>query len=547
MKNKILIGVLIIIFLMANICVVKAYSGELDSNGYIILPDSIKISNGIGTGTIGLSSEANNYSIAYQKVDITKSQFDEIEKVGQEAKDYMSESSESLKQKSEEVNLLKSEYESLQSSSSATTEEKTEAYNKYNEANTELNELYETVTSKIQEYQNNYYSLIPEYTDSWQETTNTTDNVTLDFKNYTGTVIFVLWVKITNGTNTYYNAGYYSSIIENNQNTSDENTNTEGQDGKWTDFSNAKFSLVKDGISGAIVEATGVVPNTNNTYYLYITDNANKPNVSELSSDEAIIFSYNNESKKFIANDEIISGKVELNQDLYAVVAEYNNTTSEKEIVSYGTKLSRYAEAKYYDAFFATFMTNDADQIVTNFTHAKENNRKIEIKIGKISSNEILNKIKNMDASGFSDLLNFAKTNSSIFDETLDADKDDSYAIEYNANSSSGENKVLDLKGLEDGSYYYLYIKTDDENGKYISNEAVTLAQASTYENGNWYLFFYGSSDFKWSDFTSSNVDNTTANGVLPQTGASYIILMVLFVLGLLGVIAGIKYRKNNF
>ncbi len=49
-------------------------------------------------------------------------------------------------------------------------------------------------------------------------------------------------------------------------------------------------------------------------------------------------------------------------------------------------------------------MTYDADQIVTTFTHASENDRKIEIKVGKITDKTILNKLKNNDSSGFSDL-----------------------------------------------------------------------------------------------------------------------------------------------
>ena len=65
---------------------------------------------------------------------------------------------------------------------------------------------------------------------------------------------------------------------------------------------------------------------------------------------------------------------------------------------------------------------------------------------------------------------------------------------------------------MQDKEYYYLYIKPDDENGKYVSNEAVTLAQANVY-NGGWGLFFYGSSDFKWADFGNINENN---NGNIP-------------------------------
>lgn len=58
---------------------------------------------------------------------------------------------------------------------------------------------------------------------------------------------------------------------------------------------------------------------------------------------------------------------MELNQDLYATVLEKDGLTD--NISTYGNKLDRYKESMYSDAFFATFMTYDEDQIVTNFTH----------------------------------------------------------------------------------------------------------------------------------------------------------------------------------
>lgn len=152
-------------------------------------------------------------------------------------------------------------------------------------------------------------------------------------------------------------------------------------------------------------------------------------------------------------------------------------------------KLTRFDEAKYNDAFYATFMTYNSDQLITTFTHAEENNRKIEIKVGKITDKSILNKIKNKDSSAFSELMKYAKSNNGIYDQILDADN--SYAIKYDAGAGTTKNNsVIQLSGLQNEEYYYLYVKTDDENGKYISNEAVTLAQASAYGDGKWYMFF---------------------------------------------------------
>jgi LPXTG-motif cell wall-anchored protein len=167
----------------------------------------------------------------------------------------------------------------------------------------------------------------------------------------------------------------------------------------------------------------------------------------------------------------------------------------------------------------------------------------MQIKIGKVTDTSILQKIKNKDASGFSGLMSFAKSNKGLFDETVSADKDDSFAIEYNAASGSTKgNSVLNVKGIEDGQYYYLYVKTDSENGKYVSNEAVTLAKGDFHTS--YALFFYGASDFKWTDWGNSTTDNTVAPTVLPNTGASIAVVLTIMGLVALGTIGGVKIYK---
>ena len=144
--------------------------------------------------------------------------------------------------------------------------------------------------------------------------------------------------------------------------------------------------------------------------------------------------------------------------------------------------------------------------------------------------------------------MSYAKSNSGIYNQTVSSDKDDSFAIEYNAgNSSNKGNSVINLKGLENEAYYYLYIKTDDENGKYTSNEAVTLARASVHDAEKWFMFFYGSSDFKWANFGNTEVDNTVAPDRLPQAGVNSILVVVTSVIAVGGIITYRKYKKYNF
>lgn len=313
----------------------------------------------------------------------------------------------------------------------------------------------------------------------------------------------------------------------------DQPTNTDG----WTDFSKAEYKLVKNGVASIGVEITGVTPKSESTYYVYISNNSSKPDISNIASDEKNVLNYDNEKNKFISLD--CSKEVELSGELYATIIEYNST---ENIVSYGKKISRFNEPKYNDAFFETFISKGNTQIVTNFTHSKENNRKMKIKIGKITDVSILNKIRNQDSTGFSDLMNFAKSNAGIYDKVLDAERNN-YAISY-------EN-TINLNGIEDGAYYYLYVQPDDENGKYISTEAVTLALCDAFDNGDWFMFFYGSNDFKWNNLgvtnlptNNNNNDPTLAPTILPNTGAGIILLSTIAVLTVSGIIGYIKFNK---
>ena len=198
----------------------------------------------------------------------------------------------------------------------------------------------------------------------------------------------------------------------------------------------------------------------------------------------------------------------------------------------------------YYN--FSTYFSEIKQQEETN-KPTEENNRKMEVKIGKITDVSILNKLKNQDSTAFADLLKFAKSSQSIYDETLNAEENCSYAIRYDA--ENGNNKVIKLNGLEGKEYYYLHIKTDDENGKYISNEAVTLAQANLFDNGNWSMMFYESSEFEWADFgnitTEDGVDSSIAPGILPHAGTKETAIGIGIIALSIGVILLCKKIKN--
>ena len=129
-------------------------------------------------------------------------------------------------------------------------------------------------------------------------------------------------------------------------------------------------------------------------------------------------------------------------------------------------------------------------------------------------------------------MLNYSKTAETIYSNTLTANEYNG----YETNLGDGALTGFDYRKLEDGAYYFLYIELDDEGGKYIPAETVTFAQASTYFDfsGDWFLFFYGSADFKWAniDLDEQRDDDTTvAPTVIPATGEKAVIGIIALLL----------------
>src|SRR5699024_5469195 len=119
---------------------------------------------------------------------------------------------------------------------------------------------------------------------------------------------------------------------------------------------------------------------------------------------------------------------------------------------------------KYANVFTATFFSNDTTQIVFSVPWGY-NTRKINLRIGKITDNSILNKIKNNNITGFEELLEYGKTQTAIYDNQLTSTKPTNSYFDngYNNNEDA---PIIDLK-LENEAYYYVYAELDDENGKY--------------------------------------------------------------------------------
>ena len=217
MKQKSTIFLLFLLLFSLIGSTVEAYTGEIDPENYISLPLSLMTVNKKATATI--STSASGYDIYYQKVDLTENLFNSIINKGEELKKYQTDTKKELDDKKEEVTELQNTYKELLKDAIATNSianeaEIEEAKTKYETALEEYKKAVETADAKSKELREKWLELVPTYTNSWTKTTNDSSNMTLDFTGYSGKVYFVLWAKIDNGTNTYYDFSIYSNDIK---------------------------------------------------------------------------------------------------------------------------------------------------------------------------------------------------------------------------------------------------------------------------------------------------------------------------------------------
>lgn len=329
---------------------------------------------------------------------------------------------------------------------------------------------------------------------------------------------------------------------------------------EFTDFSKAKYELLFD--TDTDLKISGIVPKDDlkNNYYYVITSNNTKPTIP--IDKNGSVDSLSNSVEYLIANtdenyiyDRNIDKYVELNQELYLWViqdvrleATYNDGQNDisysTKFVVEGQKLTR-PELPQLNLILKTFNVgawgdgeNQTTWINFRFPSATEN-RKFTVKIGEVTDSNILKKIQNNDYSGITELQTYAKNNKAIYSASLTTTLENYY---------KNEQSLFDgRKLLKDDSYYYIYVVFDDENGKYLPIEGVTLGQAWLSEVSDyWNLWAYTSEDFKWNNLSSTyeEPDKTIADKIIPHAGKTTILMMITVALGIAVVISIKKYNK---
>lgn len=549
MRNKIIISLLILFIIVSNVfCISTAYSGEIDPNAYIMMPMMINSYNHVADCTISVTSAANSYQLYYQKVDITDAKYDEISKKADEVNSNVEKYNEESKKKYDALETLRKQTESILSDSNKSEEEKDAAQEKYKKERDSYNNYVDTEKAKINKLKMERQELVPNFTNSWTKTTLERNNVTLDFSKYSGEIHFVLWAKLENGTNTYYDYQIYSTNIKNN-NEPGTGEDEKPQNGEWTDFSKSKLTTEPtSNVRDYRISISNATPIENHIYRYAIGDGKSTPEYS----DNLPQLSYDKEKKVFYSTS--ISKYLELGPDQYLYIYEqyFAQTETKNNLVLEKKKIEKPAQKKYTDAFFATMIsklsdTSDCDtQILFNTPWDSDTVRKVHIKIGKINDDTILKNIYDKKSNAFEGLQNYAiKDTKAFYDKTLDSTE---------KMTNAGGVKIVEKKPLFpaeniiDKEYYYLYAVVEDENGKYVKTEGVTLARATKTGIGgdnSFSLFFYGSDDFSWRNFNSG--DNTVAPGNLPDAGAATICLAMLGIVILVGIISYRKYKKCDY
>ena len=598
---------LLTLMLIAIVGTVSAHSVDLDPENLISFP--FIVSEGKGKITVKSSvTNYTLYYQNVEISNATYDEINTIKENGKAELSTIERQMNSLKEKYNNLKTIKDEkYTTYQNaiSNNLTEEQINVAKTEYETANTNYTNKVKEYNTKVDEYNakvsqinNQVKDKLPMYNDSnWTKTTDGSFKVNLT--QFSGKKSFSIWAKLVTGTNTYYDQEIYSmngtkptevsvtSVSLNkstldikvgetatltatinptnatNKNVTWESDNTqiatvdtagkvtaikEGtakitvktKDGNytatcivtvskndgivWTDPSNIKFTVTED----FYLKVTGL--KEDGKYYGFISNGKIEPTVPDTGWIE-------NENLPVTNKPGFsISKYLEKSGDIYVWIYEtqiVNNVRQNKCIIE-AQKIERPALKKIGTRMKCYFLNEETSTHLFE-AYSYENARKINVKIGKVTDKSILRAIKNGETDCLQKLLDYAKNADSIYTGTVPLGRSESITNKLN---------------LVNDEYYYVYMVLDDENGKYFPVEDVSLYQALTYEKDgktSKNLFDYLNDNFKWNlGNDDTTIDNTTATGKLPQTGASIVIYVAITLVIVAGVIFAIKYKKYN-
>ena len=598
---------LLTLMLIAIVGTVSAHSVDLDPESLISFP--FIVSEGKGKITVKSSvTNYTLYYQNVEISNATYDEINTIKENGKAELSTIERQMNSLKEEYNNLKTIKDEkYTTYQNaiSNNLTEEQINVAKTEYETANTNYTNKVKEYNTKVDEYNakvsqinNQVKDKLPMYNDSnWTKTTDGSFKVNLT--QFSGKKSFSIWAKLVTGTNTYYDQEIYSmngtkptevsvtsvslnkstldikvgetatltatinptnatnkNVTWKSDNTQIATVDTAGKitaikegtakitvktkDGNytatcivtvskndgivWTDPSNIKFTVTED----FYLKVTGL--KEDGKYYGLISNGKIAPTVPDTGWIE-------NENLPVTNKPGFsISKYLEKSGDIYVWIYEtqiVNNVRQNKCIIE-AQKIERPALKKIGTRMKCYFLNEETSTHLFE-AYNYENARKINVKIGKVTDKSILRAIKNGETDCLQKLLDYAKNADSIYTGTVPLGRSESITNKLN---------------LVNDEYYYVYMVLDDENGKYFPVEDVSLYQALTYEKDgktSKNLFDYLNDNFKWNlGDDDTTIDNTTATGKLPQTGASIVIYVAITLVIVAGVIFAVKYKKYN-
>ena len=234
---------------------------------------------------------------------------------------------------------------------------------------------------------------------------------------------------------------------------------------------------------------------------------------------------------------QIVESYLPEGSNKYASKVIYKKTKIERPTYKLGTKTYSY----FFDEYTSTYV----------YVPNAASDRKMNVKIGKVSDINILRSIKNQENGCMEKLLDYAKKEEGMYNGTLN--------IGRNESITSGLNLV-------NREYYFVYTVLDDENGKYYPIEDIGLYQAVVADSVGKNLFSSIDSQFVWNlpeatepseegqnataedntvkpseDENKGKTDGTESPNLGPQAGKG---IMALVVVAVVSGIVFISYRK---
>ena len=565
---------LLTLMLIAIVGTVSAHSVDLDPESLISFPFIVSE----GKGKITVKSSVTNYTLYYQNVEISNATYDEINTIKENGKAELSTIKGQMNSLKEEYNNLKTikdeKYTTYQNaiSNNLTEEQINVAKTEYETANTNYTNKVKEYNTKVDEYNakvsqinNQVKDKLPMYNDSnWTKTTDGSFKVNLT--QFSGKKSFSIWAKLVTGTNTYYDQEIYSmngtkptevsvTSVSLNKSTLDikvgetatltatiNPTNATNKNVTWksdntqiaTVDTAGKITAIKEGTAKITVKtkdgnytATCIVTVSKNDGIVWTDPSNIKFTVTEDFYLKVTGLKEDGKYYGFISN-----GKIAPTVPDTGWIENENLPVTNKP----GFSISKYLE-KSGDIYVWIYETQIVNNVRQNkcIIEAQKIERPALKKIGKVTDKSILRAIKNGETDCLQKLLDYAKNADSIYTGTVPLGRSESITNKLN---------------LVNDEYYYVYMVLDDENGKYFPVEDVSLYQALTYEKDgktSKNLFDYLNDNFKWNlGNDDTTIDNTTATGKLPQTGASIVIYVAITLVIVAGVIFAIKYKKYN-